>query len=399
MPEGKRGRGAELELHLWTVLTVVAVMAISCVTMVTKVSADTEPNDGFPTAEPIAPGAYSGSLGVTPPSDGNDYYSLTLSSPSLWVYVNVTIPGGGPTMNIYLMDSAHNMFGIISGAGPGTHQTHSVFFNPQTVFIAMNLVSGSGSYQMEVFVTATKLDSAPPRIQNLRPPDMSIKATKTPAIAADYVDIDTEIDEGSVVLKVDGVNVTSSATVTSTGVSYTPAPLTEGNHSAYLAVKDIRHNLATQMWNFTVDTFGPTITNLVPTNNSSTNDDTPLIAANYSDPSGVNLAYLILIVDDVVVTSNATVTGSGFSYTPTTPLADGMHYAGLAIKDNVGNVAIQAWIFKVQSKSFLEESWWVVVAIVIAIIAVLAVALLLTRRKKPAEMPPSEQTPHQEPGK
>jgi hypothetical protein len=365
-----------------------------------SVRADTEPNDGFATAEPIVSGSYSGSLGVSPPGDNNDYYSLTTTQTSTWVYVNVTIPEGGPTMNIRLLDSAHNWVGNFGGAGPGVSGTQSVFFTPQTVYIWLNRSSGSGTYQMDVLTTLTQLDWDPPVIQDIAPPDMSVRATKTPTISANYFDVDTGIDVSSVVLKVDDVDVTSSATVTGSGVTYTASPLTEGIHSVYLGVEDNRHNSAAQMWNFTVDTLGPTITDMRPANASSTSSSTPLISANYSDPSGINLALVVFVVDDLIQTPNATVTATGISYIPAQPLAAGTHCAGLGVKDNVGNARLAMWCFTVSaststSGSFIDQYWWSLVLVAAIIVAVIAVALIRARRRKPAEMPSSGPMPPQ----
>jgi hypothetical protein len=70
----------------------------------------------------------------------------------------------------------------------------------------------------------------------------------------------------SVLLEVDNIDVTSSASVTSSGVSYIPATaLIDSSHTVYLEVEDIYGNLATITWSFTVDTTPP-ITTISPDN-------------------------------------------------------------------------------------------------------------------------------------
>ena len=390
--------GARLVPRLRASVIAVIVISAPFLLISASVRADTEPNDGFATAEPIVSGSYSGSLGVSPPGDNNDFYSLTTTQTNTWVYVNVTIPQGGPTMNIRLLDSAHNWVGNFDGAGPGVSGTHSVFFTPQTVYIWLNRSGGSGTYQMDVLTTLVQFDWDSPIIQDVAPPDMSVCTTETPTISASYLDVDTGIDASSVVLKVDNIDVTSSATVGTSGVTYTPSPLSEGLHAVYLKVEDNRHNSAAKTWNFTVDSLGPTITDMRPANASSTSSSTPLISASYSDPSGINLALVVFVVDNLIQTPNATVTTTGISYTPAVPLTEGRHCAGLGVKDIVGNARLAMWCFTVStshSGNFIDQYWWALVLVVAIVIAVIAVMLVRARKRKPAGTPSSGTIPPQ----
>lgn len=394
--------GTGLVWRSQALIIAISVILAQFLLMSTNARADTEPNDDFPMAEMIVPGTYSGSLGVSPPGDGDDYYSLRTTAPSTWVYVNVTIPAGGPVMNICLTNAAQIWVAYLIDAGPGVHRAYGVFSNPQRMYIWLNRSSGSGSYQMEVFATLTQLDWIPPMIQDIVPGDNSFRGTRTPVISANYFDIDTGIDASSVVLKVDGIDVTSSATVTYSGVTYTATPLTDDMHSVYLKVADNRSNSAVRMWNFTVDTLSPTITDMRPTNASSTSNSTPLISANYSDPSEVSFLLVVFVVDGLIQTSNATVTKTGISYTPAEPLADGTHCARLSLQDSVGNAGSTSWCFTVSTptptpnpRSFIDQYWWGLVLVAAIVLAVIAVALIRARRRKPAEMPSSETMPPQ----
>jgi hypothetical protein len=402
MKRGTKRVGTGLVSRSQAIIIAISVILAQFLLISTSARADTEPNNDFPMAEMIVPGTYSGSLGVSPPGDGDDYYSLMTTAPNTWVYVNVTIPAGGPVMNICLTNAAQIWVAYLIYAGPGVHRAYGVFSNPQKVYIWLNKSSGSGSYQMEVFATLTQLDWIPPVIQDIAPGDMSFRSTKTPVISADYFDIDTGIDASSVVLRVDDVDVTSSATVTDSGVTYTATPLTDGIHSVYLKVADNRSNSAVRMWNFTVDTLGPTITDMRPANASSTSSSTPVISANYSDPSGVSLLLVVFVVDGLIQTPNATVTETGISYTPAKPLADGTHCAGLSVQDSVGNAGTISWCFTVSTPtptpnpgSFIDQYWWGLVLVAAIILAVIAVTLVRARRRKSAEMPSSETMPPQ----
>jgi hypothetical protein len=192
------------------------------------------------------------------------------------------------------------------------------------------------------------VEATPPIITNLQPPDSSVTNDNILTISADYSD-PSGINVSTVVLKVDGIDVTPFAMVTVSNVSYIPAAaLSDGIHTVYLEVKDIYGNLASAIWNFTVDTLPPIITNLQPSDASTTNDSTPLIAADYNDQSGIDVGSVLLKVDGIDVTSSATVTASGITYTPTA-LTDSVHIVYLEVMDNVGNLAATTWSFTVDS--------------------------------------------------
>lgn len=101
------------------------------------------------------------------------------------------------------------------------------------------------------------------------------------------------------------------------------------------------------------DTSPPTISNLRPADNAVTTDNTPIIGADYSDPSGIDTTSVKITVDNVDVTENATVTSAGVTYTPTAALAEGQHTVEVRVSDNFGNEATENWTFTVD----LEEKW------------------------------------------
>jgi parallel beta-helix repeat protein len=196
---------------------------------------------------------------------------------------------------------------------------------------------------------AVPVDFLPPVITNLQPPDGSIINDSSPTISANYSD-PSGIDESSVVLIVNGIDVTSSSTVTATRVGYLPGtPLSDGVHTVYIEVRDIFGYLATETWSFTVDATPPIITNLQPPDTSTTNVNTPTISADYSDPSGINATSVVLTVDGIDITLFAFVTVSGVSYIPGMVLSDGVHTVYIEVRDNVGNLAFVTWTFTVDT--------------------------------------------------
>jgi predicted GH43/DUF377 family glycosyl hydrolase len=99
----------------------------------------------------------------------------------------------------------------------------------------------------------------------------------------------------------------------------------------------------------TSDFTSPIISNLQPSDGTQINDDTPTISADYSDSLGINTSTVVLMVDGTDVTSDATVTTSGISYSPATALPGGIHTVYLEVKDisSNQNMATESWSFAI----------------------------------------------------
>ncbi|UCE39141.1 MAG: right-handed parallel beta-helix repeat-containing protein [Thermoplasmata archaeon] len=96
-------------------------------------------------------------------------------------------------------------------------------------------------------------EEIPPLITNLQPSDASIINLSVPEIRANYTDI-SGINTSTVLLEVDGINVTSFADITAYNISYIPdSPLDDESHTVFLSVEDIWGNEATVSWSFVVD--------------------------------------------------------------------------------------------------------------------------------------------------
>lgn len=137
--------------------------------------------------------------------------------------------------------------------GSGTPQTNGssdgICDNPN--YIGPNTIDYYPlKYQIDVILP----DTIPPEIINIQPPDSSDISNNTPIISANYSD-SSGIDTNSVVLLIDGINLSASAYVTVTGISYTfESALEEGSHTGYLEVRDIYGNLAAASWSFSIET-------------------------------------------------------------------------------------------------------------------------------------------------
>jgi len=203
---------------------------------------------------------------------------------------------------------------IVNLANLAPNEAHSEGDNIQFVaddgFCKMNttVVPRAATSPQFVDLTLQANDTAP-TITDLQPADGACVNDGTPEICANYSDA-SGIDTSSVTITVDGTNVTASATVTETGVCYTPGDnLGEGGHTVMVNVSDVCGNPSSTSWAFTVDTIAPAIEfNEPPTpaNNSE-------VTVNYVNIS-VNVTDDGCGIDNVRLIWNGTIwTGAGFT--------------------------------------------------------------------------------------
>jgi hypothetical protein len=275
--------------------------------------------------------------------------------------INWSASGGTPpyTMRIeYAIDGVVGQYSMVSDGEPddGTF-IWSVPNTPSSdCFVRVNVTDSTMEPDWDksnLSFTILPGETTPPTISNLQPLNESVISDANPMISASYGDA-SGINTSAVLLEVDTVDVTSSATITATDISYLPAiALTDGVHDIYLEVRDdsISQNKAVATWWFTVDTQPPNISNELPLNQSTIGDSTPAIRADYQDTSGVNISSVLLEVDSADVTPSSTVTASNVLYVPAIPLSDGMHNVSLSLADNTipANIEITTWWFIVDT--------------------------------------------------
>jgi hypothetical protein len=93
------------------------------------------------------------------------------------------------------------------------------------------------------------------------------------------------------------------------------------------------------------DRTSPAIVDLMPADSSITGDATPMIGANYSDPSGIDTTSVFLEVDGLNETSSSDVQSGRIEFVPGTPISDGPHTVYLEVRDMIGNLANATWGF------------------------------------------------------
>ncbi len=107
--------------------------------------------------------------------------------------------------------------------------------------------TAAGNY--DVWMT-TVPDTTPPAVTNRSPADGTVTCV-SPPISAALADNRTGIDLQSLVLTLDGEDVTGAATITESSVEYQPGALDPGSHTVSITVNDAAGNTTTSEWSFT----------------------------------------------------------------------------------------------------------------------------------------------------
>ncbi len=105
----------------------------------------------------------------------------------------------------------------------------------------------SGNYDVWMAVVP---DVTPPVIANAKPEAGTDSGCLSPLITASYTDNRAGIDAASTVLALDGQDVTASAAITESSVSYQAEALSEGQHTVSLTVADLSGNITQTGWQF-----------------------------------------------------------------------------------------------------------------------------------------------------
>ncbi|MFN0124808.1 MAG: carboxypeptidase regulatory-like domain-containing protein, partial [Blastocatellia bacterium] len=204
----------------------------------------------------------------------------------------------------------------------------------------------------------TTRDLTPPVIDPLAIDGLRVQ-TFAPAITAAYRDNLSGVNPLSAVLTLDGVNVTATATVGATSLSFTPAtPLARGPHTVTLQISDNAGNASlTRTAAFTIDDSAPIITAFTIAGVNAADGLTvtttlrPVFAATYSDDS-ISLTGTKLLLGPqggVLMDVTATVTNTNLTYQPAVNLAEGAYTAQLLVTDTLGNQASRTVSFTIDA--------------------------------------------------
>lgn len=246
-------------------------------------------------------------------------------------------------------------------------------FDPATGIISYRDTFSDGTYNVSASaadtagnVTTTNwsftvTSDAAPKITSLTPVDGAIIESSTPKIIAGIKDTYDNINANSASLKIDGTVVPARFTSklisttydTCTGeathtydykegtLEYQAAGLKDGPHTAELSIADVKGNVLTKQWNFTVAA-KPAFSGFTPANGSE-NGAVSGISVKVTDNSAVNPDSIILKVYGAPVAhtydaATATIVYSGsFNY--------GSNTVTVSAADEMGNIGNASWSF------------------------------------------------------
>lgn len=174
-----------------------------------------------------------------------------------------------------------------------------------------------------------------------------LAADALPDIGASFQDAGGGVDAASARLTVNGVDVTSGATASPTGITYRPsAPLPEGNQSAIATVANSTGQVTSLSWNFITRT-PPDVPDVTPQNIATTRLR-PFIRVNYSDiGAGIDPALTRLALNGADVTAQAAITDSAVEFRPATDLTPGEQTVSVTAADRAGNATSRTWKFRI----------------------------------------------------
>lgn len=220
-----------------------------------------------------------------------------------------------------------------------------------------------GKHEVEVFIydksgnLARKswnftIDKTDPVVGDFSPGDGSTVGLVN-TISARVSDTYSGIKESTVLMKVDGIDVTEGTDYSSKILSFPIGGMNGGEHSVEIWVEDNAGNTGFGYWTFTVSSKDPLISEITPPEGSSTSNTKPVISAKVTDQSssGLNMNSLKISLDGADKTSDAEYDNSKrtISYIPESGLSEGSHTVKVQVSDKIGNDAERSWKFNVDT--------------------------------------------------
>jgi len=193
------------------------------------------------------------------------------------------------------------------------------------------------------------VDTAPPALVTFSPPRGTITASTEIPVSFTVRDSLSGVDPSSAVMTVDGSPVAFS-TAGDQSAGYTlscTAALADGEHTVAVTVRDLLGNEAAYSTSITVETGKPAISGLTPSGGSLVATGTPTVSALFSDPNGIDISSVAVVVNGIDVTAGAAISESGFSWAGSLP--DGVRSVQVSVSDTLGNEASASWVFTVDT--------------------------------------------------
>jgi hypothetical protein len=138
------------------------------------------------------------------------------------------------------------------------------FLSPASILFALVLLFVLTAFANAAGNVNSATDLIPPQITIISPAENDIIETATPRIEVSFVDLSSGIDQKTIHLILDQLEVTAQATIETTDVTgqalvsplnihyQLSVPLAQGTHELYFSVRDQAGNLAERRWKFEI---------------------------------------------------------------------------------------------------------------------------------------------------
>ena len=223
------------------------------------------------------------------------------------------------------------------GDGDWTHTpATSLADGPHTVTATAADRVGNTATDTNAFTVDT-----PVAVAITAPSDGSATDDTTPAVTGT-----SSVANGTVSLRIDRGDPVTVRTDADGRWTYVPTtPMADGEHTVDVTARNAAGGTATDSAAFTVDTDPPAVAVTDPAPDSTTEDPTPPITGTSDVVDGT----VVLVVDGGDPVTVRTDGDGDWTYTPSTPLADGVHTVEVTATDAAGNTASTSVRFSVET--------------------------------------------------
>jgi len=181
----------------------------------------------------------------------------------------------------------------------------------------------------------------PPQITDAYPDGATLSFNSAPVISANFIDLDADIDVGSIAVTVDDQNVTSLTQITMSDPRHgtirfaNPQPYSSGYHQAHLTVGDFAQFTASQAWVFFVDVEHTYSVEFVGLTSGATVSKTPLPVTVVTDS---NTSYATSVTVNGVTLIVQTGLAGHITFIGNVPLVAGLNELSAVVTFDDGEV-------------------------------------------------------------
>ncbi len=226
------------------------------------------------------------------------------------------------------------------------------YLSGSEIWVEVNVTDNVGNVLSQYQWNFT-VDLDAPIASNPYPINSSFIASSTPNIGLGIIDLLSGIDDGTLVMRVNGSTVSHSWN----GIRINWTPSISYTSGAIIPVEvDVQDNagnmMTTYSWSFTVDLDPPQASNPAPANGDYTGDEYATLSVNLGDSlSDINATTIVLTVEGIVRIHGWN--GTTVSWSPASPYVNAQVVdVQLDAIDNVGNImTTYTWAFTVDLTS------------------------------------------------